>query len=303
MISLVVPTHNRAHTLRLVAPSYYQQEKISEIIFVDDAGDDETAEVIETIAAEWPRIKTLVLRNPTRVGASQSRNVGVAASTNEFILFCDDDEYMEPGYAATLLCKLDGPTAAAVSGRRVYLQEGESPQDALRRFGHGLRRAKPFRAAICEYVNGAIYEGDIELPFTNAIILTRKSLLKRFPFDGCYVRGNGYREETDYQMNLYVNGYRIRVTNDVHSFHLPPSMVKTGGQRTRSFSRIYWSIFYTRYFFAKYYDKYAERMGLWTPSWLALYMFAIFVIYREYVRPPLYTLAMLILRRRACPQP
>lgn len=296
MISLIVPTRNRAHTLRLVAPSYYQQDKISEIIFVDDAGDDDTATVIDGIAAGWPRVATKLLRNPTRMGASQSRNVGVAASTNELILFCDDDEYLEPGYAATLLRKLDDPEVAAVSGRRVYMQEGESPQDALRRFGHGLRRTKPFRAAICEYVNGAIYDGDIELPFTNAIILTWKSLLARFPYDGYYARGNGYREETDYQMNLYVNGYRIHVTNEAHSIHLPPSKVRTGGQRTKRFSRIYWSIFYTRYFYAKYYDRYAERMGLRVPRWLALGMFAIFAVYREFLRPPLHRFAMWALR-------
>lgn len=303
MITLIVPTRNRAHTLRLVAPSYYRQKKVSEIIFVDDAGDESVAETIEPIARAWPQTTTRILRNATRLGASQSRNVGVAAATNDFILFCDDDEYLEDGYAATLLDKLADPDVAAISGRRVYMQEGESPDEALRRFGRGLRYSKPFRAAICEYVNGAIFLCDIDLPFTNAIILTRKALLERFPYDSYYARGNGYREETDYQMNLYVNGYRIRVTNDVHSIHLPPSQVRTGGQRTQRWNRIYWSIFYTRYFFGKYYDRYAKRMGLRIPQWLALGLFAGFAIYRECLRPPLYKVAMAALRIRRMPAP
>ena len=189
--------------------------------------------------------------------------------------------------------------AAAVSGRRVYMLDGETPVDAVRRFGNGLRRAPVFHRAICEYVNGARFDGDIALPFTNAVILTRASLLRRYPFDGFYARGNGYREETDYQMNLFVNGHAIYVTNDCHSIHLPPSQVSTGGQRTSGLARVYWSIYYTRYFFAKYYDRYASRLNMRLPRWAALIAFAGFAVYRQYLRPGLYRVAIRFVRRRA----
>jgi glycosyltransferase involved in cell wall biosynthesis len=291
MISLVVPTRNRAHTLRLVAPSYFEQELVNELIFVDDCGDDDTHEVLTEIAARHPDKSLRVIRNAERMGASQARNVGVAHSHNEYVLFCDDDEYLEAGYARTCLEKLRAHDLGAISGRRVYMQPGETQRDALRRFQHGVWRGKPFRPVLCEYVNGAIFEGDVFLPFTNAIILTKKELLQRFPFDGYYARGNGYREETDYQMNLFVNGYRICVTNECHSLHLPLSQVRVGGQRTSASKRVYWSIFYTRYFFDKYYDRYAEKQGLHTPRWAALSAFAAFTIYRETLRVPLYATA------------
>ena len=62
-------------------------------------------------------------------------------------------------------------------------------------------------------------------------------------------------------MNLFVNGYDVYVTNDRHSFHLPMSQVVTGGQRTSRWRRLYWSVRYTRYFFAKYYSAYAQKQG------------------------------------------
>ncbi|HVJ55907.1 MAG TPA: glycosyltransferase family 2 protein [Aliidongia sp.] len=297
MISMVVPTRNRAHTLRKVAPSYFSQDLVSEILFVIDQGEDETPELIAELARQYPAVRAQVIRNATRQGASQSRNIGVAQATNEFILFCDDDEYLEPGYAKTCLDKLNGFGAGAVSGRRVYMRSGETPDEALRRFGDGLRRAAPFNHAICEYVNGARFGGDLKLPFTNAIILTRRDLLQRFPFDPYYARGNGYREETDYQMNLFVNGFDIYVTNDCHSIHLPLSEVKTGGQRTRPFKRIYWSVFYTRYFFDKYFDQYAARVRLGIPKAAALAMFAGFAVYRELLRPSLHSLALAMMRK------
>jgi glycosyltransferase involved in cell wall biosynthesis len=298
LITLIVPTRNRAHTLRLVAPSYFAQDGVGELIFVSDAGDDDTPAVIAAIARQFPDKVSRMLRNTTRLGASQSRNVGVAASTNEFILFCDDDEYLEAGYARILLHKLQSFNAGAVSGRRIYLMPGESKADALQRFGSGIGTSKTFRPLLCEYVNGAKFTGDIAIPFTNAIILTRKELLRQFPFDSYYAKGNGYREETDFQMNLFVQGFDIRVTNDCHSFHLPLSQVRTGGQRTAPFKRLYWSIFYTHYFFGKYYERYARRMGLKSPRWVALLAFVIFAVYRATLRPILHAVALHVLAGR-----
>jgi glycosyltransferase involved in cell wall biosynthesis len=297
VITLIVPTRNRAHTLRRVAPSYFAQDDVDELIFVSDAGDDDTPAVLAEIAQRFPRKTLRILRNKTRLGASQSRNVGVAASTNDIVLFCDDDEYLEAGYARILLEKLQTPNVGAVSGRRIYLLPGETEAEALRRFGIGLRNVKPFNALICEYVNGAKFSGDLAIPITNAIILTRKSLLLEFPFDDRYARGNGYREETDYQMNLFVNGFDIRVTNDCHSFHLPLSEVRTGGQRTSRLKRLHWSIYYTRYFFGKYYERYVQRLGLRWPRWFALAAFAIFAAYRETLRPLLHAAWMAELAR------
>jgi glycosyltransferase involved in cell wall biosynthesis len=292
MISMVVPTRNRAHTLRLVAPSYFTQQLVTELIFVIDGGEDETEEVIAAIAAQHPDKKALVLRNDERLGASQSRNIGVARCSNEYVLFCDDDEYLEPDYASTCLAKLIGRNAAAISGRRIYLQPGETSGQALNRFGFGLRRARPFLPLLCEYVNGARFVGDIRLPVTNAVILTWRDLVLRYPFDPFYARGNGYREESDYQMNLFIKGYSIYVTNDCHSLHLPLAQVVHGGQRTSRMRRIYWSIYYTRYFFGKYYRAYAKRQCMLAPRWVALAAFSCFAVYRELLRPSLYRLAM-----------
>jgi glycosyltransferase involved in cell wall biosynthesis len=298
LITIIVPTRNRAHTLRLVAPSYFQQAQVSEIIFVSDAGTDDSAQVVEHIAAAYPHVRLRFITNATRQGASQSRNVGVSHATNEFILFCDDDESMQTDYAKICLEKLLGLNAGAVSGRRIYLDVGETPAVALKRFGHGMRVTGAFRKLICEYVNAAKFDGDLQLPITNAIILTRKSLLTKYPYDGHYARGNGYREESDFQMNLYVNGYDIWVTNDCHTFHLPMSAVRTGGQRTHSLVRIWWSIYYTRYFFAKYYAGYAKRVGLKAPRWLAVFSFGLFSIYRETFRVVLFAVGKWVLRKR-----
>jgi glycosyltransferase involved in cell wall biosynthesis len=292
MITLIVPTRNRAHTIRRVASSYFSQASVSEIIFVSDAGDDDSECAVMEIAKQFPATKLIFLRNSSRWGASKSRNIGVSHSTNEYILFVDDDEYLQDGYAVRCVEKLIEYRAGAVSGRRIYMLPGETRCDALGRFGTGLRSSPRFRWLICEYVNGAKFAGDAEQPITNAIILTTRTLLRKYPFDDYYAKGNGYREETDFQMNLFTNGHKIIVTNDVHSFHLPLSEVRTGGQRAAPLWRIYWSILYTRYFYGKYYYNYAARVGLNCPKHAALFLFAVFSIYRELLRPLVYPYAL-----------
>lgn len=298
MITMIVPTYNRAHTLRRVIASYYGQELVSEIVFVSDAGTDDSEHVVLQHASGYPHINTCFVKNAKRSGASHSRNVGVARARNDFILFCDDDEYLEKNYAATCLIKLIAHGAGAVSGRRVYMRTGETREQAVSRFGHGVRQAKPFRKLICEYVNAAHFDADVRLPLTNAVILTHRCLLERFPYDEFYARGNGYREESDYQMNLFVHGYDIIVTNECHSIHLPMSQVRSGGQRTDAWRRIYWSVFYTRYFFGKYYSRYASRLYMKWPRWVAICAFTLFAVYREILRPPLYVMAYWWLGRR-----
>lgn len=292
MISLVVPTYNRAHTLRRVAPSYFTQDDVDEIIFVDDGGQDDTEQVLSRIAAMHPDRRWQLLRNETRHGAAQARNAGVRVCRNEYVLFCDDDEYLEPGYARTCLAKLTQYGAGAVSGRRVYMEDGETPIQAVRRFGDGLRRSSPFRRLACEYVNGARFSGDLKLPITNAVILTRRALLIMHPFDESYVEGNGYREESDFQMNLFVHGHDIWVTNDTHSVHLPPSAVRNVGTRTSRWHRVYWQNRYTRHFFGKYYAAYARRLGLSSPRSVALAAFFVFTLYKEFLHPTLRRVAL-----------
>lgn len=282
MISLIVPTRNRAYTLRLVLPSYFEQEGLDEIILVCDACTDETEAVFAEIGAGYPEVHRVVVRNPERRGASACRNVGVEAARNALVMFCDDDEYLEVGYARACLALLTERRAGAVSGRRIYMQEGETPSESLLRFGFGRRPGKPFFHLLCELNNRAKFDTDVEVPFTNAIILTRRDLVQRYGFDEHYAQGNGYREESDYQMNLFVNGHSVWIASDVHSIHLPMSAVHTGGQRVRPFHRIYWMVRYTNYFFDKYYDRYAARLGLRVPRSGAKFVYAVFAIYKVF---------------------
>jgi len=285
MITIVVPTRNRSYTLKRVAPSFFEQELVTEVVFVNDCGSDDTPAVLQEIARSHPSVRMTIVTNDRQSGAAHSRNAGVLAATNPYVLFCDDDEYLEPGYAKVCLEKLKATGAGAVSGRRVVKLPEETPAEAVRRFAQGLRDEPAFNRYVCEFNPEARFSGDQRLPLTNSIILTPKALLEKYGFDTHYSRGSGFREESDYQMNLFTNGFDIVVTNDVHSIHLHRTECQRGGARRNRFSRLYWAVRYTGYFYRKYYDRYAERVGLTMSRTAAMALFAVYQVYFLFVKP------------------
>jgi glycosyltransferase involved in cell wall biosynthesis len=296
MVTLIVPTRNRAYTLKLVARSFYRVRLVDEIVFVIDASTDDSEEYLRGLAAEYPHVVTRILVNDRRRGCGFCRMQGAEAARNELILYCDDDEFMEAEYAATCLGKLrEGDHVGAVSGRRIFRQADEPPEAALARFGNGSSLQSPFKYAICELAHDALYLGDLRLPFTNTCILTRRELILRYRFDTFYVEGNGYREESDYQMNLFVNGYDIIVTNEAHTIHLHRSEVPSGGQRISRLGSIWWSTYYTAYFFEKYWDRYQVRLKVRIGRRRALALFVLHHTYMQFIRP----LRRLVPKRRA----
>lgn len=291
MISLVVASRNRAYTLRRVLPSFFEQEGVSEIVLVSDGSTDDTEAVFRQTAEGYPQVRSLLLFNEQRLGAPGSRNRGARAATNEFILFSDDDEFLEQGYAATCLDILLSRDAGIVSGRRIYLLPGESSADALARFGSGRLARRAYSPHLLFLINEARFSGEVSQPIASAVMLTRRSTVLQTPFDEHYGRANGYREESDFQVRVFLGGADVVMTDRVHSFHLPMAEVATGGQRTSRATRIKGMVSYTSYFYDKVYDDYAAAVGIATPRWVAKGLFAGFAVAKVGIAPWVSSLA------------
>lgn len=82
MISVVIPTYNRAQTIRMAVDSVLNQTyRDIELIIVDDASTDGTQDVVTQIADD--RIRYLRLEQ--RSGACNARNIGALSARGEFI--------------------------------------------------------------------------------------------------------------------------------------------------------------------------------------------------------------------------
>lgn len=89
--SIIIPTHNRPNLLPRAVESARAAGTDVEIIVVDDASTDETASVCRDLAG------IRYIRLERNQGVAGARNVGILASSSEFIAFLDDDDLRLPG--------------------------------------------------------------------------------------------------------------------------------------------------------------------------------------------------------------
>lgn len=94
LVSVIIPTHNRAEQLRESMASVLGQTYANlELIVVDDNSQDHTPAVIASF--QDPRVKTMRLAGAGHPGIS--RNIGLRAAHGEYFAFLDDDDIWLPG--------------------------------------------------------------------------------------------------------------------------------------------------------------------------------------------------------------
>jgi len=92
-VSVIVPTYNRAHTIRRCLDSALGQTiPPYEVIVVDDASTDNTTSVVKSISDERLRLITM----SSNKGAQAARNVGIKNAKGDYIAFLDSDDEWVP---------------------------------------------------------------------------------------------------------------------------------------------------------------------------------------------------------------
>lgn len=93
LVSVIIPTRNRAALLRRAVRSVLEQSYSDfECFVVDDASEDETRDVVETFRDS----RVSYLRRTTCGGASAARNDGIRRARGDYIAFLDDDDEWQP---------------------------------------------------------------------------------------------------------------------------------------------------------------------------------------------------------------
>lgn len=93
LVSVVVPTYNRSRLVtRAIHSVLSQTYSYLECIVVDDASNDDTDRVVQSIQDD----RLVYLRHETRRHASAARNTGIAHAKGDLIAFLDDDDEWLP---------------------------------------------------------------------------------------------------------------------------------------------------------------------------------------------------------------
>jgi GT2 family glycosyltransferase len=257
-VTIIIPTYNRHQILVETLPSYIGQKYLKEIILIDDTSD---FPLITSAHEMLNNSRIRIITNKERIGAYKSKLIGINAAQSDLILFGEDDAFLEEYYIEKLVnffCL--NKNVGVVSGQIVYMPEKTNYKD-VDPFTI-LKYEELFDFKKLKFNPFARVKKIERIPFTHALFLTQTILLKNITKDYSYSVGNGYREETDFQIMLFCEGKENFILPDCYCYHLNTKDVPVGGQRMNRFSKFYWTIYLNNHFLNKNYNKYKKELKL-----------------------------------------
>jgi glycosyltransferase involved in cell wall biosynthesis len=171
-VSVILPTHNRAHLLgRAIRSALDQTYQDFELIVIDDGSTDET----EVVVSSFGDIGIQHLRHEQNRGAAAARNTGLQAARGEYIAFLDSDGEWLP---QKLHRQIDVFRAASLEVGVVYSDLWVVSEGGERRYWHSPRIMPEdgivFRRAIDYAVSGINMQ---------VALIRKRCIQKTGPFD------------------------------------------------------------------------------------------------------------------------
>ena len=187
MVSVIIPTHDRAAVITRAVDSVLAQEGAElEVIVVDDGSTDATRAVLESRYGEDPRVTYL---HQEQAGVAGARNAGLAHAGGELVAFLDSDDVWRPGkLALQLACLQKVPEAGMIWTEMKALDATGDPVpgSSLRSiftFRAGFEELFAHRLALSEVApgqSGTLYWGDLyDAIVTGNLVLPSAALLTR----------------------------------------------------------------------------------------------------------------------------
>jgi glucosyl-dolichyl phosphate glucuronosyltransferase len=118
-ISVILCTHNRAHTLATALESIAAQSISGsvgwDVVVVDNNSSDETRQVVEDFQRRYPDRFSYFFEK--QQGISHARNRGIREAHGEILAFIDDDETAPPNWLQNLTANLHNGEWSGAGGR------------------------------------------------------------------------------------------------------------------------------------------------------------------------------------------
>ncbi|MBC8097052.1 MAG: glycosyltransferase, partial [Akkermansiaceae bacterium] len=218
LVSIVIPVFNRLDMTRPCIEAIHRETMAGtfEIIVVDNASSDGTAELLEAEQAAG-RLRTI--RNEKNLGFSKACNQGIRAARGGFILLLNNDTVPLSGWLEALLKEIMVNPGIAAAGSCLLYPGGELIQHAGVLVGAGGGKVHPYhpwRLQRLDRVPAARESRDCQV-VTAACLLIRRPVLDEVGLlDESFI--NGF-EDVDLCFRIRQAGHRIRYCSASRVIH------------------------------------------------------------------------------------
>jgi GT2 family glycosyltransferase len=217
-ISVVIPTRNGARTLSRCLQSLRESTcPPDEIIVVDDASTDNTAQIAEQFGCR-------VIRQPENIGAARAKNRGAAVARGDVLFFTDDDIVVARDAIANLAERFADTRIAGLVG----LLDSKIPFEDFASNFKNLWMRFTYERIPCERIG---------LFYTSIAAMRREVFARLGGFDENYF-GASIAEDTEFGQRAWGAGHEIvldsRVTAVHHKFYTVREVLRTDYLRARA---------------------------------------------------------------------
>ena len=142
-IAVIVPVYNEAENVALLAEEIDAAltGRSFEMIFVDDASSDDTAQVLTGLKTKYPELR--VISHRANAGQSRAVRSGVMAAKAPIIATLDGDGQNDPADIPALYMQLireDAPAALRLVGGRRAKRRDSAAKKIGSKIGNGVRK-------------------------------------------------------------------------------------------------------------------------------------------------------------------
>ncbi len=209
LVSVIIPAYKGKDLILETLTSVRQQTYPAwEIIVVDDASQDGTAEIVQEFARSIKDHRVECICHPHNYGVSQARNTGIAQAQGEYLAFLDHDDLWRDHHLETAVSQLEAANADLVYST-VQLFEHQTYRD-LGHYG-------PDDQELADFPTSLLARNYIQ---PSAVVLRRSLLEKVGKFDAQFQSA----EDLDYWFRSIAAGGKFIYLPGVYALyrkHLP----------------------------------------------------------------------------------
>jgi len=181
-VSIILPAHNEADSLRTLLPALVAQHSDAEIIVVDDGSNDDTSNIARNC-------KIRLVTHPYCIGNGAAIKSGARAASGDVLVFMDADGQHDPADVSRLVEQLDQGYDMVVGAR-----------------SRGSKQS--FARLVANFIYNrfaSLMTGFPILDLTSGFRAVRASRFKKF----LYLLPNGFSYPTTITMAFFRSGYSV----------------------------------------------------------------------------------------------
>lgn len=269
-IAVLIPSYNRPEILKITLPSWVKAN-LDKVFVLSDASSNDILNKYEEIIKKYNTNGRIVYRLvPRKLGSVNARNALLEIASKhgcKYVVMADDD-YLLPDKNLIIMMvkKLDSNDNIGAIGGKVITNRRRVDPDFFLNLPIDL---SDLLSRLTGYIFLDIKHGPRFSEFLPPFFMIKGEIINKIKYDENFNTPTGFREESDFQLQIKSLGYRLLYDPSVSVFHLA---AEGGGNRPKigMDKRMYWKARNHTIFILKWNRSLLRRIWYMTFSTLLL---------------------------------